>query len=545
MRCDVRSGGRWHLGVDRFWHSSRLQSASRNRYGAGVIDQSSSFALDQIRRERDLYRRLLALGAQTELRPLLAEALGLVVEVLGARLGYLELLDDQAGERGSRWSMTHGFTPDEVEDVRAVISQGIVAEALAGGKTITTPAAFLDTRFQARESVRIRRIEAVLCTPIGQDPPVGVLYLQGRVGASPFTDDDQKIAELFAAQLAPLADRLLARERDGADSTRPARNALRLENVIGRSEALGTLLRQVALVAPLEVSVLLTGDNGTGKTQIARVIHDNSPRAGQPFVEVNCAAIPEALFESELFGAMPGAHSTATRRLFGKVDAADHGTLLLDEVGDLSLPVQAKLLHLLQSKQYYPLGAKTPSIADVRVIAATNVDLDAAVAERRFREDLFYRLQVLPLRVPTLAERRSDIVELASFFCAKACDTHGLPHITLSREALRAAEAAEWPGNVRQLAHAVEAATIRAAGEGVARIERVHLFPGTGADADDGADAVTFQEATRRFHMRLLSKALEDSGWNVMEVARQLDLARSHVYTLIRAFGLTRDRTRR
>ena len=512
---------------------------------ANVIDPSPSVAFDQVRRERDLYRRLLALGAQTELRPLLGEALGLVAEVLGARLGYIELLDDQAPAKGSRWAMAHGLTAAEIEDVRTAISQGIVAEALATGKTIITPSAVLDSRFQARESVRMRRIEAVLCTPIGNDPPVGVLYLQGRAGASPFTEDDQGIAELFAGQLAPLADRLLTREREGADSTRPARSTLRLDTVIGKSEALGVLLRQVALIAPLDVSVLLTGQSGTGKTQIARVIHDNSPRAGQPFVEVNCAALPEALFESELFGAMQGAHSTATRRLFGKVAAADRGTLLLDEVGDLSLPVQAKLLHLLHSKQYYPLGATTPIGADVRVVAATNVDLEAAVAERRFREDLFYRLQVLPLRVPSLAERRSDIVELAAYFCAQACENHALPRVTMSREALRAAEAAEWPGNVRQLAHAIEAATIRAAGEGLARIERIHVFPSTSAEANDGGEPLTFQEATRRFHVRLLGSALEDSGWNVMEVARRLDLARSHVYTLIRAFGLTRERTRR
>jgi len=504
-----------------------------------VINQSSDASFEQIRRERDLYRRLLGLGAQTELRPLLAESLGLVVEVLGARLGYLELHDDQDPE-GARWSIAHGLTAAEIADVRAAISQGIVAEALATGKTIATPSAFLDSRFQGRDSVRIHRIEAVLCTPIGHDPPVGVLYLQGRTGASPFSAEDQSIAELFALQLAPLADRLLTRERQGGDSTRPARSTLRLDNIIGRSEALGALLRQVALIAPLDVSVLLTGQSGTGKTQIARAIHENGPRAGQPFVEVNCAALPEALFESELFGALPGAHSTATRRLFGKVAAADRGTLLLDEIGDLSVAVQAKLLHLLHSKQYYPLGATTPIEADVRVIAATNVDLEAAVAEKRFREDLFYRLQVLPLRVPSLAERRSDIAELATFFCEQACASHALPRITVSREALRAAEAAEWPGNVRQLAHAVEAATIRAAGEGLARIERVHIFPATGRETDDANEPLTFQEATRRFHVRLLGNALEESGWNVMEVARRLDLARSHVYTLIRAFGLSR-----
>ena len=183
--------------------------------------QSSSLAVDQIRRERDLYRRLLDLGAQTEIRPLLAEALGLVVDILGARLGYLELLDDQGGERGARWSMAHGLTAAEIEDVRAAVSQGIVAEALATGQTIATPSAFLDTRFQARESVQIRRIEAVLCSPIGQDPPVGVLYLQGRTGARPFTDDDRDIRGWSAEQLMQLMSDIDAAVR----AMRPAKTS--------------------------------------------------------------------------------------------------------------------------------------------------------------------------------------------------------------------------------------------------------------------------------------------------------------------------------
>jgi Nif-specific regulatory protein len=508
-----------------------------------VIDHSSGFALDQIRRERDLYRRLLALGEQTELRPLLVEALGLVVEVMGARLGYLELLDDRGADQRPRWWMAHGLTPDEIENVRAAVSHGIVAEALATGETIVTPSALLDARVQARESVQLGRIEAVLCAPIGSDPPVGVLYLQGGAGRH-FTDEDRDIAEIFARQLAPLAHHLLARESSGTDPTKAARAMLRLDNIIGRSEALAALLRQVALVAPLEVSVLLTGQSGTGKSQIARVIHDNSQRAGRAFVELNCAALPEGLFESELFGALPGSHSTATRRIFGKVATADRGTLLFDEIGDLSLPMQAKLLHLLQSKRYYPLGATLPVEADVRVIAATNVDLEAAVAERRFREDLFYRLQVLPVRVPTLGERRTDVADLAAFFCTQACEQHALPFLSLSREAVRAAEAAEWPGNVRQLAHTVEAGAIRAAGQGVSYIERSHLFPESAPSAESANEVLTFQEATRRFHARLLAAMLEESGWNVSEVARRLDLARSHVYTLIRTFRLSRGGTK-
>jgi Nif-specific regulatory protein len=296
-------------------------------------------------------------------------------------------------------------------------------------------------------------------------------------------------------------------------------------------------------VAPLNVSVLLTGETGTGKSQLARVVHDNSPRASGPFVELNCAALPEQLLESELFGALPGAHSTATKRVEGKVAAAQRGTLFLDEVGDLPLAAQAKLLQLLQSKQYYPLGSARPLVADVRLIAATNADLPTLVAERRFREDLFYRLQVLPLRVPSLAERREDVVELAEFFCESACKGHGLPRVTLSPAALRAVETAAWPGNVRQLCNAVEAAAIRAAGEGAQEIEPRHLFPERVGEPSSGQvePAISFQEHTRRFQAALLRETLDATDWSIVDTARKLDLARSYVYKLIHAFGLERS----
>jgi len=497
----------------------------------------------QLRRERDLFNRLLNLGRQDEPEPFLSEALGLIVEVTEARQGYLELHDDDAPD-APRWSLAHGFTAEQVVGVRAAISRGIIAEALATGTTIVTDSALRDERFSTLDSVQLGRIEAVLCAPIGDDPPRGVLYLQRPAGHHAFTDEHRAHAETFAWHLAPLADRVLARYRARAvtDHTARIRETVQAPQVIGRSAALAAALQQAALVAPLDVHVLLTGETGTGKSQLARVIHDNGPRASHPFVALNCATLPETLVENELFGALPGAHSTAARKIEGKVESAEHGTLFLDEISELTLPAQAKLLHLLQAKEYYPLGGTKPQRADVRLIAATNADLRQAVVERRFREDLFYRLQVLPIRVPSLHERREDIALLAAFLCAQACSRHGLPRLALSPNALHAAEAAEWPGNVRQLEHAIEAAVIRAAGDRAKQVERLHLFPDS-ANVPEPDPSCTFQEATRRFQACYLQDALEGQGWNVVETARRLDLARSHVYNLIRAFGLER-RTR-
>jgi Nif-specific regulatory protein len=497
--------------------------------------------LSRLQREHALALRLLELVQQRELEPFLREALALLVESAEARQGYLELYDDADVAGAPRCWIAHGFSEKEIDSVRLAISRGIIAEALATGETVVTPSAVLDPRFNARDSVRRGQIEAVLCATIGADPPRGVLYLQGRIAPGLFSDAERTRAEIFARHLAPLVDRLLSEhgQRHTGDATSALRSTLQLEGVVGRSAALAAALRQAALVAPLDVHVLITGETGTGKSQLARVIHDNGPRAARPFIDLNCAALPEALVESELFGALPGAHSTATRRIEGKVAAAEGGTLMLDEIGDLSLPAQAKLLQLLQSKEYFPLGAAKAERADVRVIAATNTDLQQAVGERRFREDLFFRLQVLPIRMPSLAERREDVADLATAFCLAASTRHGLSRLELSPGALRAAESAEWPGNVRQLENAVQAAVIRAAGERAERVERQHLFP----DASPGREpdtALTFQEATRRFQTELLRRTLDDTQWNVVETARRLDLARSHIYNLIRAFGLER-----
>ncbi|WP_437906561.1 sigma 54-interacting transcriptional regulator [Sorangium sp. So ce327] len=506
----------------------------------------------RVEKERDFYRKLLELGQTDEIEPFLSDALALIVEISGALRGYVELMSSPDDREPTFW-VAHGCEEKDVVEIRASFSRGVIAEALATGRTISTVSALLDPRFRTSKSVQKNRIEALICAPVGAVPPVGVVYLQDRAHKGPFPEDDRRRVEAFARHITPFADRLLLRRRraDEVDSTLPLRRTLRAGGIVGRSGALADVLAQAAAAAPLDITVLLTGASGTGKTQLARVIHESSRRARGPFVELNCAALPEGLLESELFGALPGAHSTAGKKIEGKVAAAEGGTLFLDEIGELKPSGQAKLLQLLQSKEYYPLGGTRPVRADVRVLAATNLDLKVAVQRKEFREDLFYRLQVLPIRLPSLTERREDVALLSEHFCAETCKTHGFPRLQLSVDALCAVEAAEWSGNVRELGHAVEAAAIRAAAEGVAQIERRHLFPAAaGASrSEKGAVApveigpyrgLTFQEATRRFQAALLRDALEDNGWNVTDAAAKLDLARSHAYRLVRAFDLSR-----
>jgi Nif-specific regulatory protein len=508
---------------------------------ASDFDTDSDADVDKVRRERDLYLGLLQLDRHRDLEAFLERALGLIVELTGARCGYIELGADDPDGVPHTWWISHAYDATELDAVRTRVSRGIVAEAVASGATILTPSAMLDDRFAWRESVRLSRVSAALCAPVGKDPPIGVVYLESRDSAATFSDDDRVCAEVFGDYLAGIADRLIQRSlTDSAgDPAAPLRKKLGCETFVGRSHAFAAALQQAALVAPLDVPVLLTGDSGTGKTQLARIIHANSPRATGPFVELNCAALPEGLVESELFGAAAGAHSTARSAMDGKIAAAERGTLFLDEIGELPPAAQAKLLQFLQSKEYYRLGSTQPVRADVRVIAATNADLKLAVSEKKFREDLLYRLEVLPIRLPTLAERTEDLGVLMDHFLQETVRRHDLSPLALSGSARRAISLADWPGNLRQLAHAIEAAAIRASGSGAGVIEAEHVFP-TAAPAGRTKEAESFQQATRRFQEELLRRTLEDSDWNIAECARRLDLARSHVYNLIRAFGIRR-----
>ncbi len=489
-----------------------------------------------LRLEQDFCYHLLDLGDHDAPQSFVDAALRLLIQLSAARRGIVQLRDVTNGES----SETIAVASDMAERIDHGFSNSVIAEAIATGETILT-SALVDPRFQDQSSVRAHALDAVLCVPIGRSPIWGVVYLQDRSEGGMFTLRDQRRVAAFARHMAPLAERLLMRMRQeqSRDATLEVRRQIRADSLIGHSTAIATALRRAALAAQVDVNVLLTGPSGSGKTALARIIHANSPRSKGRFVELNCGTLKPELVANELFGSAAGAHSTAHRDREGKVHAARGGTLFLDEIGDLPADAQASLLQLLSERTYYQVGGVEVRSADIRVIAATNQDLVSAVAERRFREDLYYRLNVFPIQMPALEERRSDIVLLANHFCQRAASRNNLPALQLTAGALAMIQNAEWPGNIRELENSIEAATISAFGEGSDKVERRH-FARAFETAESADEVETYSVAMRRLQHRLVLDSLQKNNWNVRATAASLDIARAHLYNLMSTLGIRR-----
>jgi len=305
----------------------------------------------------------------------------------------------------------------------------------------------------------------------------------------------------------------------------------------GSSVAMKALRQQIALTAPTNGRVLIYGESGTGKELVARALHAHSPRAGKPFVEVNCAAIPEELIESELFGHRKGSFTGASEDKIGKFQQADGGTLFLDEVGDMSVKTQSKVLRVLEEQRVEPLGSNRPVSVDVRVIAATNKKLEEEIARNAFREDLFYRLNVIPFYVPALRERTEDIPILAAYFLKQFCEAYGKKPAEFAPAALEVLVGYSWPGNVRELKNLVERLVIMCP---FARIEPHHLPPELfrGASKSPQKPYASLHEARLAYEREFVLRKLEEHRWNMTHAAAALGLERSHLYRKMRTLGI-------
>jgi two-component system, NtrC family, nitrogen regulation response regulator NtrX len=312
--------------------------------------------------------------------------------------------------------------------------------------------------------------------------------------------------------------------------------------MIGESYAMRQLREQVAMAAPTNGRVLIYGDNGTGKELVARTIHALSRRRTGPFVEVNCAAIPEELIESELFGHVKGAFTGAVGDRRGKFEVADGGTIFLDEIGDMSLKTQAKVLRVLQEQVVEPVGGTSGVRVDVRVLAATNKELTAEIRAGRFREDLYFRLNVIPISVPPLRDRADDIPLLAEHFMAGFAREYGRRMKTLDASAVAALADYPWPGNVRELRNVIERLIIMVPGDSIGARDLAFLdgpFAGVTVEAgNESGEGLTLQAARNRFERDFILKTLAAQNGNISRTADLLGVERSNLYRKMRALGI-------
>jgi len=361
-----------------------------------------------------------------------------------------------------------------------------------------------------------------------------------KMGAYDFIEKPLSLEKLLVCVRNALG---MMRLKDENDSLRVL--AFGERQMTGTSPAMVKLKEQILLVAPSNASVLIAGENGTGKELVARSIHFHSQRKEKPFVEINCAAIPEELIESELFGHEKGAFTGAVSQKKGKFDLADGGTLFLDEIGDMSLKTQAKVLRILQERKFERVGGNRTIEVDVRIIAATNKVLEEEIRAGAFREDLFYRLNVVPFTVPPLRDRLEDIPLLAEHFLDSFCKREGIGHKVITREAMEALKGYIWPGNVRELKNVVERLVIMTPGTTVdihhlpESIISAELQREAGAGRLDGVlELSTLREAREEFEKEFILQKLEENNWNISKTAEVIELERSNLYRKLKSYGI-------
>jgi DNA-binding NtrC family response regulator len=384
----------------------------------------------------------------------------------------------------------------------------------------------------------------------GNDIPVLVMSGHGtietavqatKLGAHDFLEKPISTEKLF----------LTVENTLGFDQLKRENRALKREvedrfKMIGAGPKTRALKERIQLAAPSQGWVLVTGENGSGKELIARAIHENSKRANGPFIKMNCAAVPHDLIESELFGHEKGSFTGASSQRKGKFERADEGTLFLDEVGDMPLAMQAKLLRVLQEGEIERIGGNETLRIDVRIIAATNKDLTKEIAQKTFREDLFYRLNVIPIEAPPLRDRKEDIPELVEHFLRIACRANDQPMRKFSRAALELLAQHDWPGNIRELKNSVERIVILTRGEEISEPDIRNLLPSTIKAASSTSKAryergKLFKDLVADAEREILSRALEENKGHMTRTAQELGLERSHLYKKLKSLGLSRS----
>ncbi|WP_437337847.1 sigma 54-interacting transcriptional regulator [Sorangium sp. So ce394] len=525
---------------------------------AGPEAQPATERAAKLERLLAMFRKL---NSSVEIADILAMAMDAAIDLTAAERGFV-LLEQPGGEL--RVAVARNVDREKVGRSHLKFSYSIAERAIAAQEPVVTVDAQDDPRFREHASVHAMRLRSVIAVPIrSPDGVLGALYLDNRFRRARFAPDDVDLLLAFADQVAlalrnaRLVDDLRRRTVELEAERRRVEELLRgqaaeidrlqeevlvrqqaLEHrydygaIVGRGPALRAVFATLDRVVDTPVSVLVTGESGTGKELVARAIHFAGPRKSGPFMGINCAALPAALLESELFGHVRGAFTGADRDRTGLVVAARGGTLFLDELGEMPLEVQAKLLRVLQEREVRPVGSAEAVRVDFRLVCATNRDLLAETARGRFREDLYYRVAVVQIRLPPLRDRLEDLPELALHFVRRAAEQLGRPAPQLSREALRRLSQHGWPGNVRELENVITKAVVlcdgRRIGPDDVDLPRAREGGGRGAPR-----ALPDERAA-------LLAALERTGWNALQAARDAGMSRATFYRKLRRLGIQR-----
>lgn len=465
-----------------------------------------------------LYEVAHVINSILDSEQLLDEVLEIAMKHLSAERGFLLLADPQAltgyGVVAAK-NFAAGTAPGGL-----AASSSVVSQVLRSGEPVLSFDALSDQRFESSTSIIAQKILSVVCIPLRvHERVLGAVYLDSTKSRHAFTDEAVKFLTIFG-NLSAIAIENARKFADLQDENKRLRNEIPAPTIfggiVGKSKRWQTVLEIVKRVLDVDVAILITGESGTGKDVIARAIHANGSRSSHPFIAVNCSAIPENLLESELFGHTKGAFTGAHADKKGLIESAHLGSLFLDEIADLPTSLQAKILHVLQQKEIRRVGEVRDRRVDVRIIAATNKDLGEEIRGGRFREDLFYRLNVVTIPLPPLRERVEDIPLLAEHFFKKACETHKRNVRAIKPDAMHYLMSRTWGGNVRELQNVIERGVVLCSDD---ELSRSDLTMGV-ADSSRGHEA-TLDE----FERQIVQTTLHQVGGNRRQTAERLGVS--------------------
>jgi Nif-specific regulatory protein len=494
---------------------------------------------DPVKMLTTIYQITQIINSILDLKELLNKVMDLAIDLVGAERGLIFLYRSETDEMEMvvARNIEHQTIKDATEYSRSILKEA------GHGRSILSHDAGTDERFKEFRSVSIYHIRSLLCVPLKQkNRIIGTVYVDSRKPGTIFTEDDLRFLEAFANQAAIAIENARLYE-----STRQENQYLRqavqerygYEKIVGRSPRMRELFAILSRVATSSLPVLIRGGSGTGKELVARAIHHNSPRRDRRFFTENCAALPDTLLESELFGHAKGAFTGADTSRRGLFELADGGTLFLDEVGDMSVPMQSKLLRVLQDGEFRPVGSETPRHVDVRVISATSRDLEAMIEQKNFREDLYFRLKVITVKLPSLRERREDIPLLVDHFLSKIALENKRPKLRVEPELMNLLTRYDWPGNVRELENQMERLALFANGDSLTLQDARNdgeFYGKVSAPAARGSDTAITRDD--------LLRALTQANGNRDEAARLLGVSRATFFRKLKLLGVGQRRPR-